>query len=153
MSDVAQWLGELGLGQYAAAFHDNDIEFKLLPRLTDEQLKELGVNSMGHRMKILAAIEKSSGQPGESLAGLEPSDDAKEPTIAQRVDAERRQLTVMFCDLVGSTTLSTKLDPEDLQEVITSFQDKCLQTIKRYDGFIARYIGTPNLGVRANPTN
>ena len=103
MSDVAQWLGELGLGQYAAAFHDNDIEFKLLPRLTDEQLKELGVNSMGHRMKILAAIEKSSGQPGESLAGLEPSDDAKEPTIAQRVDAERRQLTVMFCDLVGST--------------------------------------------------
>jgi class 3 adenylate cyclase/predicted ATPase len=141
MSDVAQWLGELGLGQYAAAFHDNDIEFELLPRLTDEQLKELGVSSMGHRMKILAAIEKSSGQPGKSLAGPEPSDDAKEPTIAQRVDAERRQLTVMFCDLVGSTALSTKFDPEDLSELITSFQDRCRQAIKQYQGFIARYMG------------
>ena len=141
MSDVAQWLGELGLGQYAAAFHDNDIEFELLPRLTDEQLKELGVSSMGHRMKILAAIEKSSGQPGTSLAGREPFDDAKEPTIARWVDAERRQLTVMFCDLVGSTALSTKLDPEDLRELITSFQDRCRQAIKQYQGFIARYMG------------
>ena len=134
MGDVAQWLEELGLAQYAAAFEDNDIELALLPRLTDGQLKELGVASMGHRMKILAAVGPASEESG-------PSADVAAPEIARRTEAERRQLTVMFCDLVGSTELSRKLDPEDLRGVMACYQDAVAGAITRYGGHVAKYLG------------
>ena len=132
MNDVHQWLASIGFGQYAVAFEENAIDWELLPKLNQEILKDIGVKAAGHRIRILEAIEKL-----DAAAPIDPS-----PTPARtNSDAERRQLTVMFCDLVGSTALSTQMDPEDLRDVITSFQDECREAIKRYDGFIARYMG------------
>jgi class 3 adenylate cyclase/predicted ATPase len=134
MRDVQQWLTELGLSQYAPAFSENEIYFDVLPALTEDDLRELGL-PMGPRKKLLKAIAALEAKP--SVA-----EDHSEPTLPSRAaEAERRQLTVMFCDLVGSTKLSTKLDPEDLRDVITSFQDHCQEAIQRYAGFIARYMG------------
>ena len=134
---VTRWLEELGLGKYAAVFAENDIDTELLLQLTDDDLKELGVASLGHRKKMLNSI------------GILRSEDVRVATSdletisvsIDKAEAERRQLTVMFCDLVGSTAFSTQLDPEDLRDVITSFQDKCRKAIQRYEGFIARYMG------------
>jgi len=129
--DIAVWLHALGLQQYEQAFHDNAIDAAVLPDLTAEDLKELGVNLVGHRRKLLAAIGtlRSEGAP------LHP--------VANKVvpAAERRQITVMFCDVVDSTALSTRLDPEDLREVLGVYQQCAAETIGRYDGFVARYMG------------
>src|SRR6476660_10416498 len=103
--DVAAWLRGLGLERYEAAFRDNEIDWEALPRLTAQDLKDLGVVLGGHRRKLLDAIA--------ALGAAAVSRDAPAPA-----DAERRQLTVMFCDLVGSTPLSTRFAPEDLREVI-----------------------------------
>ena len=114
--DVAEWLRGLGLDQYAPAFRDNDIDGEVLRRLTAEDLRELGVASIGHRRRLVDAIAAlGDGQPAATAA---PS-----PAAAGAVasDAERRQLTVMFCDLVGSTALAARLDPEDLREVIAAY--------------------------------
>jgi hypothetical protein len=114
--DIGVWLHGIGLGQYEAAFRDNEIDEEILPNLTAEDLKELGVTTVGHRRKFLTAIGELSDSYNVS-ATL-----AKLPVAAlhQHVEdaAERRQLTVMFCDLVGSTALSARLDPEDMREVI-----------------------------------
>jgi class 3 adenylate cyclase/predicted ATPase len=133
MADVGQWLGSLGLGQYADAFEENAIGWSLLPKLDHELLKEIGVTVVGHRMQILEAAGALDSEPPLPQP-------VSAPPIASG-DAERRQLTVMFCDLVGSTTLSTKLDPEEMREVITSFQDTSREAIQQYAGFIARYMG------------
>lgn len=139
MSNVSKWLEELGLGQYTEAFTQNDIDEELLPELNDADLEKLGISSLGHRKKLLKAI-----------AALQVSESAPAPTSLQpdaippapiAPEAARRQLTVMFCDMVGSTELSTKLDPEDMREVITSFQDTARRAIQRYAGYIARYMG------------
>src|SRR6516162_7777463 len=107
MQQIADWLKELGMSEYAEKFAENDIDVAILPDLTDQHLKDLGV-SLGHRLKMLRAIRDLSGAP---IAGTAPSAPAAtRPT--QRDEAERRQLTVMFCDLVGSTALSAQLDPE-----------------------------------------
>jgi class 3 adenylate cyclase len=138
--DVVAWLRGLGLERYAPAFRDNDIDSDLLLRLTAEDLRELGVASVGHRRRLLDAIAAfdastpaadTSGLTAETIATLAPAP----------ADAERRHLTVMFCDLVGSTALSAQLDPEDLREVISSYH-KCVgETIGRFDGFVSRYMG------------
>src|SRR5580704_9634827 len=110
--DVGDWLRGLGLGQYEAAFRENEIDGKILPKLTADDLKELGVVAIGHRRTILSAIEElsnSSAAPGEVADSPRATRSAAEPLDA----AERRQLTVMFCDLVGSTAMSARLDPED----------------------------------------
>jgi class 3 adenylate cyclase/predicted ATPase len=134
MHDVQKWLADLGLSQYAPVFSENLIDFEVLPDLTEDDLRELGL-PMGPRKKLLKAI--AALQTDSSIAEID-----SEPSARLRVaEAERRQLTVMFCDLVGSTELSTRLDPEDLQEVITAFQNKCRVAIQRYAGFIARYMG------------
>src|SRR6266851_2996513 len=112
--DVAEWLRGLGLGQYAPAFRDNDIDGKVLRRLTGEDLRELGVRSIGHRRRLLDAIS-SLGAVSADAASTGASLD-----VPAQAEAERRQLTVMFCDLVGSTALSARLDPEDLREVIAA---------------------------------
>jgi len=135
MQEVQQWLAELGLSQYAQAFFENQIDFEVLPDLTEADLRELGL-PMGPRKKLLKAIlALETEQPAAAR-------DRSETIFASRAaEAERRQLTVMFCDLVGSTELSTKLDPEDLRDVIVSFQDHCREAIQQYAGFIARYMG------------
>ena len=138
MSDLAQWLDQLGLGRYAEAFAENDIDEEILPELTDVDLEKLGIASLGHRKKLLKAIAALEVS-GAADTPVSPQSSPIPPSIAP--EAERRQLTVMFCDLVGSTELSTKLDPEDMREVITSFQDTTREAIQRYAGFIARYMG------------
>src|SRR5215468_5652880 len=133
MQQIAEWLDTLGLSEYARRFADNDIDVSVLRHLTDQDLKELGV-SLGHRRKMLVAIAE--------LAGAAPtrSPPAAPPEPKPRDDAERRQLTVMFTDLVGSTALSTKLDPEDLRSVIGAYHKCVAQTVGRFDGFVAKYI-------------
>ena len=138
MSDIRQWLEELGLGQYADAFEENDIDESLLPDLTDEALERLGVASMGHRMKLLKAFAAQSSPDLETAEATEPL--TPEPG-KPAVEAERRQITVMFCDLVGSTALSEKLDPEDLRKLMQSYQKAAGAVIERYDGHIAQYLG------------
>ncbi len=140
--DIAQWLEGLGLGQYAEAFAENDIDFDILTRLSDEIIKELGV-SLGDRVRLQAAIEARSTD--EPLTRSIPPDTA--PT-----EAERRQLTVMFCDLVGSTALSSQLDPEDMRDIIRSYQDACAGVVKRYEGFVAKYMGDGVLVYFGYPT-
>ena len=128
--NVSEWLEQLGLEQYASNFTDNDIDAQLLAQLTDSDLKEIGISSLGHRKMILAAIETSIQAGPEATA-----------TITPKGEAERRQLTVMFCDLVDSTELSQRLDPEDLREVNRAYQDACKTAIERYEGYVARYMG------------
>ena len=130
--EIAHWLEGLGLGQYAQAFAENDIELKNLPRLTEDDLKELGL-SIGHRRTDQEGIEASSAD------GPLTASTAEAP--AQSGEAERRQLTVMFCDLVGSTALSAKLDPEDMREVLRAYQNACAGAVTHYDGFVAKYLG------------
>src|SRR5438094_5206532 len=123
--DVADWLRKLGLEQYEPAFRANEIDARVWPSLTAEDLKDLGVTLVGHRRRLLDAI-----------AELGP--DASPAPRSAPAEAERRQLTVMFCDLVGSTALSTRLDPEDLREVISAYQSCVAGVIGRYDGFVAK---------------
>jgi class 3 adenylate cyclase/tetratricopeptide (TPR) repeat protein len=134
--DIAQWLDGLGLGKYAQAFTENGVELQHLPHLTDDDLKELGL-PLGPRRHLQAAIETlSADQP--SIRPTVPS--TREPEV-RPADAERRQLTVMFCDLVGSTALSERLDPEDLREVLRVYREACHAVIDRFEGHIANYIG------------
>jgi class 3 adenylate cyclase/predicted ATPase len=133
MQLLADWLKKLGMSEYAERFAENDIDMAVLPDLTDQHLKDLGV-SLGHRLKMLRAIRDLGGPPSDLAA---PS--VSEP--ARREDAERRQLTVMFTDLVGSTALSTKLDPEDMRSVIGAYHKCVAETVARFDGFVAKYMG------------
>ena len=117
-NSIAGWLQRLGLGQYAEIFTRQKIAFDVLPDLTDTDLKELGI-ALGDRKRLLKAISELEKNSQPSFTSSEPS----------AGEAERRQLTVMFCDLVGSTTLSTQLDPEDLRDVIRAFQQSCVEAI------------------------
>jgi class 3 adenylate cyclase/predicted ATPase len=129
--DVTEWLRSLRLEQYAPAFEQNHIRAELLPQLTADDLKDLGVASVGHRRQLLAAI-----------AGLRPAPAAEPaPEPAAGSVPERRQLTVMFCDLVGSTALSARLDPEELREVIAAYHQSVAAAVRRFDGLVAKYMG------------
>jgi class 3 adenylate cyclase/tetratricopeptide (TPR) repeat protein len=132
--DVATWLRDLGLENYAQAFRANDIDAEVLPRLTAEDLIALGITSIGHRRKLLHAIDALNR--GRAPAAAEPLAAAVRP-----LEAERRQLTVLFCDLVGSTELSARLDPEDLREVMRAYQAACADVVCRLEGHVARFLG------------
>src|SRR5271163_2543301 len=134
MQQIADWLQKLGLGQYADRFVENDINFAILPRLAEQDLKELGVTSLGHRRQLLLAIEEIS-----KVTAPPPS--ATEVPVAAHDTAEHRQVTVMFSDLVGSTALSARMDPEDLREVISAYQKCVAQTVSSFGGFVAKYMG------------
>src|SRR3954453_9501856 len=141
--DVAAWLRALGLDQYEAAFRANDVDAEVLPTLTADDLKELGITSIGHRRRILGAIAKLQDD-STSLPAAKPSDDRSASIPADDAvsqGGERRQLTVMFCDLVGSTALGEKLDPEELRDLLHAYRTLCGDVIARYDGFLARYVG------------
>src|ERR1700751_1191434 len=138
--DVVVWLRSLGLGKYEAAFRENEIDETVLPSLTEEHLKQLGVTALGHRVKLLDAIaalrndasaQGPSGDP-KAAPGVSPSPEAR---------AERRQFPVKFSDLVGSTALSARMDPEDLREVISAYQKCVAETVQRFGGFVAKYMG------------
>ena len=138
--DVAAWLRGLGLEQYAPAFRDNDVDGEVLPKLTADDLIGLGVTSIGHRRKLLDAVAAlGAAAPAPPAPTATPA--SAPPPAPAPAQAERRQLTVMFCDLVGSTALSTGMDPEDLRDVIASYQRRCSAAIRRYDGFVAKYMG------------
>src|SRR6516165_4254491 len=130
MQQIADWLEKLGMSEYAERFNENGIDVSVLPHLTDQDLKDLDV-LLGHRRKMLAAIAK--------LAGVAAPSPEPEPRVQDT--AERRQVTVMFSDLVGSTRLSAHLDPEDLREVISAYQKCVTQAVRRLGGFVAKYLG------------
>jgi class 3 adenylate cyclase len=134
MQQIADWLEKLGMSQYAQRFAENDIDVRALRYLTDQDLKDIGV-SLGHRRRMLAAIaelvEAVPAAPGPTLS-TEPR---------PQDEAERRQLTVLFCDLVGSTALSGRLDPEDMRFVIGAYHKCVAETVTRFDGFVAKYMG------------
>jgi class 3 adenylate cyclase len=131
--DVGNWLRGLGLEQYEALFRANEIDADILPELTDADLEKLSV-PLGHRKRLLRAIS--------GLAAAEISAAPSAPTGAKPHDAaERRQLTVMFCDLVGSTALSVRFDPEELREELRAYQNACSGVVARYDGFVAKFMG------------
>jgi class 3 adenylate cyclase/predicted ATPase len=135
MNDVRTWLGECGLDHYADLFSQQALNWDVLPDLTEVDLASLGI-PLGDRKRLLKAISLLSH---EDLTGGARSADAA--PLAARPEPERRYLTVMFCDLVGSTALARQLDPEDLRSVIRTYQDCCAGIVARYDGFICRHIG------------
>jgi class 3 adenylate cyclase/predicted ATPase len=133
--DIAGWLRSLGLERYEQIFRENRIEADVLPNLTVEDLKDLGVTLVGDRRRLLDAIA-ALGAPVPVAAMTVASADSP-----AQAEAERRQLTVMFCDLVGSTELSARLDPEDLREVIAAYHRAVAEVVARFDGFVAKYMG------------
>src|SRR6202049_2295647 len=136
--DVGGWLRRLGLEQYEAAFRENRIDDTVLPSLTAEDLKDLGVGFVGDRRKLLDAI---AAVRAEASAPTPLSDAPLATDKAAQDTAERRQVTVMFSDLVGSTALSARLDPEGLREVISAYQNCVAETVGRFGGFVAKYMG------------
>jgi len=128
--DVAQWLRNLSLDEYEALFRENHIDGSVLSALTTEDLKELGIASVGHRRKLLYAI-----------AALRAGAAAVRPTSNVATEAERRQLTLMFCDLVGSPPLASRFDPEDLRDIFRAYHRTVTEAIVRFDGFVAKYMG------------
>ena len=139
--DIVVWLRSLGLGKYEAIFRENDIDETVLPSLTHENLKELGVASFGHRVKLLDAIAALCGDTSVKSASVDATTTPSSPSGHPEDRAERRQVTVMFSDLVGSTALSARIDPEDLREVISAYQKCVAETVQRFGGFVAKYMG------------
>src|SRR5215813_11996172 len=139
--NIVVWLRSLGLGKYEAIFRENDIDEAVLPSLTHENLKELGVASLGHRVKLLDAIAALRGEASGKAPSVDAASTSSAPSVRPEDRAGRRQVTVMLSDLVGSTALSARLDPEDHREVISPYQ-KCLaNTVQRFGGFVAKYMG------------
>lgn len=151
--DITHWLTELGLERYAEDFAENDIDADVLPELTADDLREIGVASIGHRRKLLSAIEALAGpRPDEPAPQPQPQPEQVTepepagPTVQQAMGApadqgERRHLTVMFVDLVGSTEMSTRLDPEDWRAFISAYQDTVAGVVARYEGYVAQFLG------------
>ena len=139
--DVVVWLRSLGLGKYEAAFRENEIDETVLPSLTHETLKELGVTAVGHRLKLLDAIAALRPHTGVPEPSVRRSDTSSTPSVSPEDRAERRQVTVMFSDLVGSTALSARMDPEDLREIISAYQRCVAEIVQRLGGFVAKYMG------------
>src|SRR6476620_5180139 len=132
MKGIAEWLASIGLSEYAQRFAENGIDVSILRDLTEQDLKDLGV-LLGHRRKILRAIAQFDG------VAPTPIETATEPV--RRDEAERRHLTVMICDLAGSTALSARLDPEDMRVVIDAYHAACARITRTYDGFLAEFRG------------
>jgi len=136
--DVGAWLRSLGLERYEAAFRDNEIDGAVLPSLTAEDLKDLGVAIVGHRRKLLDAI---AALRADASVQPSPADAVPAPDRIAKDTAERRQITVMFSDLVGSTALATRLDPEDLREVIAAYHKCAADIVRGFGGFVSQYLG------------
>jgi class 3 adenylate cyclase/predicted ATPase len=141
-TDLSEWLDRHGLGQYTQTFSENNIEYSILSDLTEDDLKKLGVSSIGHRKKLLKAIQAltAARQPAGTTIAISNVTGAP-PSLVQHGEVEFRQITVMFIDMVGSTQLSETMHPEDLKEVIVAYRGKCSTAIKHYGGDVARLSG------------
>ena len=137
--DIGGWLRSLGLEEYETAFRENKVDAAVLPKLTAEDLKDLGVGAVGDRRKLLEAIADLRLGTKPEPTPLDASSTV--PASSKDTVAERRQVTVMFSDLVGSTALSARMDPEDLREVISAYQKCVAETVQRFGGFVAKYMG------------
>ena len=137
MQQIGDWLEKLGMSEYAERFAQNRIDFSVLPDLTDQDLEKLGV-VLGDRRKMLRAIASLEALKNAPAATVAPAVSAKPQPLNI---AERRQVTVMFSDLVGSTALSACMDPEDLRDVISAYQKCVAETVRRFGGFVAKYMG------------
>jgi class 3 adenylate cyclase len=138
--DIGGWLRGLGLERYERVFRENEIDERVLPKLNADDLKELGIAALGHRRLLLEAIAalridatSAEAAPPPTVSGI------TRPRPA--IEGERRQLTIMFCDLVGSTALSVRFDPEDLREIIAAYHRAVSETVGRFAGFVAKYMG------------
>jgi class 3 adenylate cyclase/tetratricopeptide (TPR) repeat protein len=141
MLQIAEWLEQLGMSEYAQYFAENDIDFAILGDLTDQDLEKIGVASLGHRRKLLRAIADLEGIEKRAPAVPVAPAPSAAPRAAESASAERRQVTVLFSDLVGSTALAGRMDPEDLREVISAYQRCVAETVRRFGGFVAKYLG------------
>ena len=130
--EIETWLRSLGLERYEPAFRENEIDWEALPKLTAEDLRDLGVVLGNHRRRLLDAIAALCSAEARSVPAPPPVGSG---------EAERRQLTVMFCDLVGSTPLATRYDPEDLREIVGAYHRCVAETVARFAGFVAKYMG------------
>lgn len=131
--DIDTWLQQLGLAQYGPVFRDNDVDLHLLLRLSDADLRDIGVASLGHRRRLLSAVAELAASPAAAASFSQAA--------AAGLTPERRQLTVLFCDLVGSTALSTRLDPEDLRSLIRGYQQAASSHVAQFDGHLAQFLG------------
>ena len=141
--DIVVWLRSLGLGKYEAAFRENDIDETVLPSLTHENLKELGVTSLGHRVKLLdaiAALRNDASVQTPPLAAAPAATASTSPPLAAAV-GERRHVTVMFCDLVGSTGISAGLDAEDWRDLVGAYLDAASAAVTEMGGHVAKKLG------------
>jgi class 3 adenylate cyclase len=141
--DIGAWLHGLDLERYEGAFRENDIDTGVLPDLTADDLTAIGVTSVGHRRKLLAAIaalKREPAQPSDSHT-VERNRASISTSSRSPTEAERRHLTVVFCDLVGSTALAGRLDPEDLREVLGTYHAAVSEEVARLDGFVAKFMG------------
>src|SRR3984957_1836989 len=136
MTPFGTWLAENGLGRYDAVFASNEIDFDVIRSLTDADLRELGL-ALGDRKRLLQAVSRLDQQSDTVTPPTAPATVSEPASLG----GERRQLTVMFCDLVGSTALSERLDPEELRSLLHAYRTVCGEVITRYDGFVARYVG------------
>src|ERR1700731_2012000 len=139
--DIMVWLRSLGLGKYEAAFRENEIDETVLPSLTEEHLNQLGVTALGHRVKLLDAIAGLRNDASGKAPSVDAATTSSAPSASPEDRAERRQVTLMFSDLVGSTALSARMDAEDLREVISAYQTCVAETVQRCGGFVAKYMG------------
>ena len=142
--DIADWLRRLGLHQYESVFRDNDVDMETLPSLTADDLRELGIASLGHRKKLLAAIAALTptlSKNPQDEGGRPPAEGSVSRPSTKTRPAERRHLTVMFADLVGSTALSARLDPEDMRQILATYHQTVAAEVARFGGYIARLMG------------
>ena len=143
MNSFEQWLAEIGLESYAATFTENEVDFSVAGTLSEADLRELGL-TLGARKKFLlaAASFAKPATANQDVGRVQPAEQSPEPiTALSTPSGERRQLTVMFCDLVGSTALSEKLDPEELRSLLHDYRTRYGEVISHYEGFVARYVG------------
>src|SRR6516162_3019730 len=139
--NIVVWLRSLGLAKYEAAFRENEIDETVLPSLTHENLKELGITALGHRLKLLDAIAALRADTSAKAASVDATIAPSAQRVAREDRAERRQVTVMFSDLVGWTALSARMDPEDLRELISAYHTCVAEAVRRFGGFVAQYLG------------
>jgi class 3 adenylate cyclase len=140
--DVGLWLRSLGLGQYEATFRDNEVDGAVLPKLTAEDLKDLGVAVVGHRRKIISAIEELNAASSARVEGANAVPTQSHVPIGASSDAaERRPITVMFCDLVGSTSLAARLDAEDWRNLVGAYLDEASQAVTGFGGHVLKRLG------------
>jgi class 3 adenylate cyclase len=151
--DVGVWLRSLGLAQYEAAFRDNEIDSAVLPKLTVDDLKDLGVAVVGHRRKIMSAIEELNAASLAGADAIEPPQTQAPPSVsANSGGAERRPITVMFCDLVGSTALASRLDAEDWRSLVNAYLDEASAAVTVLGGYVLKRLGDGLMALFGYPT-